>query len=300
MPPSALRRPVVRRSIIAALRASRCVVGAAGCSLLKLGYGQASPLAFRWLDGYVDFDDEQSLQRARPRSTTRSPGIGAPQLPDYVAAAGARRGRGRRRGDARADVRLGAARSAARFEPVLQHARADDRRRRPDADRRRSSRTSRSASPRPTRSTATSTCSAIPQAPPQGRSRSARSSAPRCCTATSTTAQRELVAHSVGALAVRRRARLCRAQASASRTCWRWCARLRDANAGRDEADRPGARLPERRRPLAARRATAATPSALTAHHCALRERPAQQHQRGAAARGGEEAGGLRAPTCAR
>lgn len=26
-----------------------------------MGYGQASPIAFRWLDGYVDFDDAQSL-----------------------------------------------------------------------------------------------------------------------------------------------------------------------------------------------------------------------------------------------
>jgi len=33
-----------------------------GCSLVKIGYGQASPFAFRWLDGYVDFDDAQSLR----------------------------------------------------------------------------------------------------------------------------------------------------------------------------------------------------------------------------------------------
>ncbi len=35
-----------------------------GCSALRLGYGQAEPFAFRWLDRYADFDDAQSL-RAR-------------------------------------------------------------------------------------------------------------------------------------------------------------------------------------------------------------------------------------------
>ena len=33
-----------------------------GCGLLRLAYGQADAWAFRWLDGYVDFDDAQSLQ----------------------------------------------------------------------------------------------------------------------------------------------------------------------------------------------------------------------------------------------
>ena len=34
-----------------------------GCGLaVKIGYGQGSPLAFRWLDSYVDFDDAQSLR----------------------------------------------------------------------------------------------------------------------------------------------------------------------------------------------------------------------------------------------
>lgn len=30
--------------------------------MIKLGYGQASPFAFRWLDRYVDFDDAQTLR----------------------------------------------------------------------------------------------------------------------------------------------------------------------------------------------------------------------------------------------
>ena len=55
--------PLARRSspIIAALF-GLAIVLLGGCSLVKLGYGQASPFAFRWLDGYVDFDDAQSLR----------------------------------------------------------------------------------------------------------------------------------------------------------------------------------------------------------------------------------------------
>lgn len=33
----------------------------AGCSAIKFGYGQAPPIAFRWLDKYVDFNDGQEL-----------------------------------------------------------------------------------------------------------------------------------------------------------------------------------------------------------------------------------------------
>ena len=46
--------------IIAALCALLALLG--GCSLLRLAYAQADAWAFRWLDGYVDFDDAQSLQ----------------------------------------------------------------------------------------------------------------------------------------------------------------------------------------------------------------------------------------------
>ncbi len=39
------------------------VLAVSGCGLaVKIGYGQGSPLAFRWLDSYVDFDDAQSLR----------------------------------------------------------------------------------------------------------------------------------------------------------------------------------------------------------------------------------------------
>lgn len=82
MPPSALRRPFVRRSIIAAL-ATALVLALSGCSLIKLGYGQASPLAFRWLDRYVDFDDAQSL-KVRTALDDALAWHRRTQLPDYV------------------------------------------------------------------------------------------------------------------------------------------------------------------------------------------------------------------------
>ena len=71
-----------RSSIIAALSLALCVV-VSGCSLLKIGYGQASPLAFRWLDGYVDFDDAQSL-RVRTALGEAMGWHRRTQLPDYV------------------------------------------------------------------------------------------------------------------------------------------------------------------------------------------------------------------------
>ena len=82
MPTSALRRPVVRRSIIGVL-ATALVLATAGCSLIKLGYGQASGLAYRWLDRYVDFDNDQSLQ-VRAALDDLHAWHRRTQLPDYV------------------------------------------------------------------------------------------------------------------------------------------------------------------------------------------------------------------------
>jgi hypothetical protein len=82
MLPSALPRSRARSPIIAAL--ALVLVGVlAGCSLLKLGYGQASPLAFRWLDRYVDFDDAQSLT-VRAALDDALAWHRRTQLPDYV------------------------------------------------------------------------------------------------------------------------------------------------------------------------------------------------------------------------
>ena len=82
MPTSALRRSFVRRSIIAAL-ATALLVALPGCSLIKLGYGQASALAFRWLDRYVDFGNEQSL-KVRAALDDALAWHRRTQLPDYV------------------------------------------------------------------------------------------------------------------------------------------------------------------------------------------------------------------------
>ena len=82
MLPAALPRNRFRSSIIAALSLVLCVL-AAGCSLLKIGYSQASPLTFRWLDGYVDFDDAQSL-RVRGALGEAMSWHRRTQLPDYV------------------------------------------------------------------------------------------------------------------------------------------------------------------------------------------------------------------------
>jgi hypothetical protein len=73
----------VRSPIIAVLSLVLAVL-VAGCSLLKVGYGQASPLGFRWLDAYVDFDDAQSL-RVRTALDEAMSWHRRTQLPDYVA-----------------------------------------------------------------------------------------------------------------------------------------------------------------------------------------------------------------------
>ena len=82
MPPSALHRRFVRRSIIAALAAA-LLLALTGCSLVKLGYGQASPLAFRWLDRYADFDGAQS-SKVRSALDDALAWHRRTQLPDYV------------------------------------------------------------------------------------------------------------------------------------------------------------------------------------------------------------------------
>jgi hypothetical protein len=51
--------------------------------MLKLGYSQASPLVYRWLDGYVDFDDAQA-NRVRGALDEAMAWHRRSQLPDYV------------------------------------------------------------------------------------------------------------------------------------------------------------------------------------------------------------------------
>ena len=67
----------------------RCwIIGAsllllAGCSALRLAYGQAPHLAYWWLDGYVEFEPEQG-ERARDALADWFAWHRATQLPDYA------------------------------------------------------------------------------------------------------------------------------------------------------------------------------------------------------------------------
>ncbi len=118
MPTSALRRSFARRSIIAAL-ATALVVALPGCSLIKLGYGQASSLAFRWLDRYVDFGNEQSL-KMRAALDDALAWHRRTQLPDYVQLLA--RAEGEIAGDATPERMCAwAGELRHRIEPVLQH-----------------------------------------------------------------------------------------------------------------------------------------------------------------------------------
>ena len=83
---STMRHPVPRRrsrlSIIATLLAATLLL--AGCGIaLRLGYNQGPSLAFRWLDGYAEFDDAQSL-RVRAALDEFFTWHRRTQLPDYV------------------------------------------------------------------------------------------------------------------------------------------------------------------------------------------------------------------------
>jgi len=118
MPPSALRRPFVRRSIIGAV-ALALVLATTGCSLVKLGYGQASGLAYRWLDGYADFDNEQSLKVRAALDDTLA-WHRRTQLPDYVQLLA--RAESEVAGDATPERMCAwASELRARAEPVLQY-----------------------------------------------------------------------------------------------------------------------------------------------------------------------------------
>jgi hypothetical protein len=82
MPPPVLRRIPFRLPIIAALLIVLATISGCGMAL-KLGYDQGSPIAFRWLDGYVDFNDAQS-PRLRSALDEWFAWHRRTQLPDYA------------------------------------------------------------------------------------------------------------------------------------------------------------------------------------------------------------------------
>jgi len=77
-----VRNVVSRLRIIVALGLLAALL--AGCSALRVGYGQAPELLFWWLDGYADFDDTQA-PRVRERIGEWFAWHRRTQLPDYAA-----------------------------------------------------------------------------------------------------------------------------------------------------------------------------------------------------------------------
>ena len=77
----AAHRPNFRSAIIAALCAAVLLVS--GCSALRIGYSQGADLAYWWLDGYADFDGEQT-RRVREALAQWFVWHRKTQLPDYA------------------------------------------------------------------------------------------------------------------------------------------------------------------------------------------------------------------------
>jgi Family of unknown function (DUF6279) len=76
-----IRRSIFRLPIIVALCAA--LVMTAGCSALRFGYNQAADLAYWWLDGFVDFNDTQTV-RVRDALAGWFVWHRGTQLPDYA------------------------------------------------------------------------------------------------------------------------------------------------------------------------------------------------------------------------
>ena len=78
---AARRGPRLRTRIIAALCGAALLLS--GCSALRIGYSQAADLAYWWLDGYADFDSEQT-RRLREALAQWFAWHRKTQLPDYA------------------------------------------------------------------------------------------------------------------------------------------------------------------------------------------------------------------------
>ena len=75
------RRSRFRVAIIAALCGVALLVG--GCSALRIGYSQAADLTYWWLDGYADFNDDQT-RRVREALAQWFVWHRRTQLPEYA------------------------------------------------------------------------------------------------------------------------------------------------------------------------------------------------------------------------
>jgi len=73
------------RHIIGALLAAFLAIPLAGCSTVRLGYQNASELAYWWLDSYLDLNDAQSLQ-LRPDLAALQTWHRQAELPLYIGA----------------------------------------------------------------------------------------------------------------------------------------------------------------------------------------------------------------------
>jgi hypothetical protein len=76
-----VRHAIFRWPIIVAVCLALTMTG--GCSALRFGYNQAADLAYWWLDGFVDFDDAQTLQVRNGLAGWFAWHRGT-QLPDYA------------------------------------------------------------------------------------------------------------------------------------------------------------------------------------------------------------------------
>ena len=218
-PPVVLRRSRARWPIIAALLL--VLAALSGCGMaLKLGYGQGSALAFRWLDGYADFDDAQSL-RVRAALDEWFAWNRRTQLPDYADAL-SRVARG-----AAVEHHAGARLRLVRRDPPPRRCRhrpraAGARRGGGDADAAADRACREEVRRAQRRAIATTSCSAIRSSAAKPRW-NARSPSPRSCTVHSTTCSGSF---SPGASPTRlsmpssRMPSVC----AASRTSWRCCA----------------------------------------------------------------------------
>ena len=232
MPPPALHPDPSGRRLSRRWR-SRFAFALPGCSLIKLGYGQASPLAFRWLDRYRRLGRRAvaaGAHRAR-RDARLASAHAAARLRRSCSAAPRPRCSATRRPE-RMCALGGRDPQPHRSCPAV--SRADDRRRRADAHAG-AARAHREPLRRQQRRVARRAPAGEPAAATQGRGQ-ARAGARR-------DALRRLrrrrsassIAQSVGDLAVQRRARL-RGAARATAGRARLLRRLRATHRGRDEA----------------------------------------------------------------